>query len=63
MAKKAINLDERERDLAVRVCEYVCDRMSARINSISSTDLDRLALGWTYDEIKQLCAKFLPEVA
>lgn len=55
MAKKAIYLDERERDLARRLCRLVCSKLR---NEGTAIKLTQFALQWTHDEIQALEAKF-----
>ena len=52
--KKAIYLDERERDLARRVCRFVMEALDDH----PLGDAARFACAWTRDEVQRLAKKF-----
>lgn len=56
--KRAIYLDDRERDLARRVCGAFVSRLNWRIKNRLEDSFDKMALGWTVDEVEALAAKF-----
>ena len=57
MAKRAIYLDERERDLARRAFEVLRGYLVFTIK-IHTRRLEVMALQWTHDELEALAAKF-----
>lgn len=57
MAKRAIYLDERERELAWRVCQHALLAIKARVR-ITSDITEDLSHGWALSEIKALANKF-----
>lgn len=56
MSKRAIYLDERERDLARRVFTHADDIICYRLNH--ETGIERVALIWTKDSVRDLADKF-----
>ncbi len=56
--KRAIYLDDRERDLARRICDWVCFKAEERLGREFQTSVEKPALRWFRDEIQALNAKF-----
>ena len=56
--KRAIYFDDRERDLARRVCDAVVHRFEYQLEKQVSDHHQRMAISWTRDEINVLAAKF-----
>lgn len=54
MAKKPIYLDDRERDLARRVCAVVGEELEGR----GIGDIQKFAIHWTQSEVRALREKF-----
>ena len=57
--KRAIYLDDRERDLARRVFSTVAEWLTEHIRSHAMFPIEKMAASWTRDEIEMLAAKFL----
>lgn len=55
--KRAIYLDDRERDLARRCFEYLHTELHSKAN-FENNELRSLALKWTRDDIADLLVKF-----
>ena len=58
MAKKAVYLDDRERDLARRICDWMCLKAKAELSGTHQLHISRPALGWFHDEIQALKSRF-----
>ena len=56
--KRAIYLDDRERDLARRICDWVCLKAKDELVARATGHVTKPALIWFYDEIQALRAKF-----
>lgn len=56
--KRAIYLDNWERDLTHRVLTAVVCRLDARIGTPMKERFDKMAIRWTKDEVNTLAAKF-----
>lgn len=56
MTKRAIYLDERERDLARRVFSYVIGRLKNNVNDANA--VQKFALSWANREVSALFVKF-----
>lgn len=56
--KRAIYLDDRERDLARRLCVWVQFKCRESLHGKFETDVSAPALRWLDDEIKALRQKF-----
>ncbi len=56
--KKAIYFNDKERDLARRICAWVCFKARERADRVFETDMDKIACYWLNDEVRALGAKF-----
>ena len=61
MAKKPIYLDDRERDLTRRICDYALGDCKAALNTMQVSHICVPAIKWLRDEVDALRAKFEEE--
>lgn len=59
MSKKAVYLDERERDLARRVCDFALSRVDEALSGQAMYDVDWPARRWFKKEVQALHEKFV----
>ncbi len=62
--KRAIYLDGRERDLARRICDWVCFKAEEELGHTNERHVTSPAIRWFRDEIQALRVKFEePEIS
>ena len=57
--KRAIYLDDRERDLAHRALSTVAEWLTEHTRSRTTYLIEKMAICWTRDEIELLAARFV----